>query len=75
MEYRLNKNKDATLQPPQKPPRIMLFIPANNSATGFLKVLNDSYQRGIIFETEGDTVSKTFKTEYGDFSDSFRKAF
>lgn len=53
----------------------MLFIPANNSATGFLKVLNDSYQRGIIFETEGDTVSKTFKTEYGDFSDSFRKAF
>lgn len=75
LEYNSNKNTDHTIEKPQKPPQKMLFIPANNSATGFLEILSDSDSRGIIFETEGDTLSKAFKSDYGDFSDGFRNAF
>lgn len=61
--FNSNKNKDHDAEKPQKPPQKMLFIPANNSATGFLEILNDSDKRGIIFETEGDTLSKAFKSD------------
>ena len=74
-EYSANKGKDANTEKPQKPPQKMLFIPANNSATGFLEILGDSDKRGLIFETEGDTLAKAFKSDYGDFSDGFRNAF
>ena len=74
-EYNSNKNKDSTTGKPQKSPQKMLFIPANNSATGFLEILGDSDKRGLIFETEGDTLAKAFKSDYGDFSDGFRNAF
>ncbi len=74
-EYNANKGKDASTEKPQKPPQKMLFIPANNSATGFLEILGDSDKRGLIFETEGDTLAKAFKSDYGDFSDGFRNAF
>lgn len=74
-EYNTNKGKDANTEKPQKPPQKMLFIPANNSATGFLEILGDSDKRGLIFETEGDTLAKAFKSDYGDFSDGFRNAF
>jgi len=74
-EYNANKGKDANTEKPQKPPQKMLFIPANNSATGFLEILGDSNKRGLIFETEGDTLAKAFKSDYGDFSDGFRNAF
>jgi hypothetical protein len=53
----------------------MLFFPGNNSAAGFLKLLHDSYKRGIIFETEGDVLSTSFKMDYGDYSAGFRNAF
>jgi hypothetical protein len=74
-DYNTNKSKDSNTEKPQKPPQKMLFIPANNSATGFLEILGDSDKRGLIFETEGDTLAKAFKSDYGDFSDSFRNAF
>ena len=47
-EYNANKGKDANTEKPQKPPQKMLFIPANNSATGFLEILGDSDKRGHI---------------------------
>ncbi len=74
-DYNANKGKDANTEKPQKPPQKMLFIPANNSATGFLEILGDSDKRGLIFETEGDTLAKAFESDYGDFSDGFRNAF
>ena len=74
-EYNANKGKDANTEKPQKQTKKMLFIPANNSATGFLEILGDSDKRGLIFETEGDTLAKAFKSDYGDFSDGFRNAF
>lgn len=60
---------------PVPPPELMLFIPANNSATGFFQLLNDNGGKGMIFETEGDTIAGAFKSDYGNYSDGFRKAF
>lgn len=74
-EYNTNKGKDRTFEKPQTPPQKMLFIPANNSSTGFFELLNDSDGRGIIFETEADTLSKSFNSEHGNFSDGLRNAF
>lgn len=74
-EYNINKAKDSSVEKPQNPPQKMLFIPANNSSTGFFELLNDSEGRGIIFETEADTLSKSFKSEHGNFSDGLRNSF
>lgn len=62
-------------EPPQEPPLQTLFIPANSSATSVYQVLNDNSGVGLMFETEGDTLANTFKTDYGNYSDGFRKAF
>jgi hypothetical protein len=68
------RNKDGS-EPPQKPPRRVLFIPANTSSTKFYKTLKDNGETGIMFETEGDTLVNAFKSDYGNYSDGFRKAF
>jgi hypothetical protein len=73
--YHSNKDKNSSIEKPQAPPQKMLFIPANNSSTGFFELLNDSDGRGIIFETEADTLSKSFKSEHGNFGDGLRNAF
>lgn len=71
-EKKKSNNKDADIEAPKQR---TLIIPANTSCTGFYQLLNDNDGQGIIFETEGDTLTKTFKTDYGDYSDGFRKGF
>ncbi len=71
-EYALDKKNN---EPPQEPPIKTLLIPANSSATSVYQVLNDNQGVGLMFETEGDTLANTFKSDYGNFSDGFRKAF
>lgn len=73
-EYTMTKDK-TDMERPQEPPLRMLIIPANNSATGLFQILNDNKGIGLIFETEGDTLAQTFKSEHGNYSDGFRKAF
>ncbi len=74
-EYQSKKSKDKSLTKPIKPREQMLFIPANSSATGTFELLDQNDGSGLIFETEGDTLAQTFKTEYGNYSDGFRNAF
>ena len=74
-EYGEQKGKKNAAERPRKPPELMLFIPANSSTTGFFQLLFDNHGKGLVFETEGDTLSLTFKTDYGNYSDGFRKAF
>lgn len=74
-EYNAKKGKEEGIEKPAKPPEKMLFIPANNSSTGVYQLLGDSDGRGLIFETEGDTLAHAFKSDYGNYSDGFRKAF
>ncbi len=73
--YNASKGKDCSVEKPTKPPQKMLFIPANNSSTGFFELLNDNDGRGLIFETEGDTMAQSFKNDYGNYSEGFRGAF
>lgn len=69
------KNKDSSIEKPTKPPEKMLFIPANNSNTGVFQLLGENEGRGLMFETEGDTLAQAFKSDHGNYSDGFRKAF
>lgn len=71
----VHDKKDSDSEKPQEPPLKTLFIPANSSSTAVYQVLNDNKGIGLIFETEGDTLANTFKSDYGNFSDGFRKAF
>lgn len=52
-----------------------LFIPANNSSTGAIELLGENDGEGLIFETEGDTMANAFKSDFGNYSDTFRKGF
>jgi hypothetical protein len=74
-QFKGKKAKDKNLEKPTKPLEKMLFIPANNSASGAYQLLAENDGVGLIFETEGDTLSLAFKTDYGNYSDGFRKAF
>lgn len=74
-QYYQQVKKDPNLQKPIEPKEQMLFLPANNSSTGIFQLLDDCNGKGLIFETEGDTLALIFKTDYGNYSDGFRKAF
>ena len=71
-EYVLDKKNR---EPPVEPPIRTLLIPANSSSTSVYQVLNDNNGVGLILETEGETLANSFKSDYGNFSDGFRKAF
>ena len=73
--FNSKKGKDEGAEKPARIPEKMLFIPANNSSTGAYQLLSDSDGKGLIFETEGDTLAQAFKSEHGNYSDGFRKAF
>lgn len=71
-----NSGKRSVL--PDKPDpaqETMLFLPANNSKSGLYQLLEDNKGKGIIFESEGDTLADALKQDYGNFSDTMRKAF
>ena len=52
-----------------------LFIPANASATAVYEALSENMGMGLIFESEADTLTSTFRREGGQFSEGLRKAF
>lgn len=73
-----NRSKDAYSEPPtkpSKPPILMLFIPANNSKSGVYQLLSENEEKGIIFESEGDTLADAISQDYGNFSDTLRQGF
>jgi len=70
----LSKKEKANTTSPVKPLITLLRVPANCSATSFAEAMADNGNM-LMFETEGDTVVNTFKSDYGNYSDNFRKAF
>ena len=70
-----NSRKTPGIPKPDPPIKNMLFIPANSSATSVYQILGESHERGLIFETEGDTLAQSFTSDFGNYSDGFRKAF
>ena len=70
----LGKEKQ-TVPPPERPVNRMFLIPGNNTGTGILQNIIDNDGRGLIFESEADTVSTAIGTDFGHWSDTLRKAF
>ena len=66
-----DEDNDALL----KPIRNSFFIPANNSVSKVYEMLGANKRFGLIFETEGDTLTGALKAEWGNFSDVIRKCF
>ncbi|MFA6400269.1 MAG: DUF3987 domain-containing protein [Salinivirgaceae bacterium] len=71
----LTRNQRQDVEKPKEPKRNMFFIPANSSSSAFIQALSDNNFKGILFETEADTLAGTLKQEWGNFSDVLRKAF
>jgi len=66
------QNKE--VEPPH-PGNKMVFIPADNSKSGLLQLLHENDGKGIVFESEGDTLADAVKADYGGYSDILRKSF
>lgn len=60
---------------PTPPPHLKLYIPANTTKTAVMQLLKENDGRGVIFETEGDTLADMLRQDYGNFSDVLRKAY
>lgn len=76
--YKMLKGK-GKLEPGQElpmPPKFkVVYIPANTSNAKIMQHLDWNDGRGIICETEADTLGQTFKNEWGSYSDMLRKSF
>lgn len=57
------------------PPQFSFFLPANSSAAALLKTLSDNDGNGLMWEAELDTITRSFKSDYGNFSDAMRTNF
>ena len=53
----------------------VVYIPANTSNAKVIQHLDCNDGKGIICETEADTLGQTFKNEWGSYSDMLRKSF
>lgn len=74
--YRRADSKDRKgIIKPEDPGKQMLFLSTNLGTVSFLQALYNSNSRGILFETEADTLQSTPRKEWGPFSDILRKAF
>ena len=60
---------------PMAPKFKVVFIPANTSNAKIIQHLDCNDGKGIICETEADTLGQTFKNEWGSYSDMMRKSF
>lgn len=65
----------AKAEAPEKPVNKMFLISGNNTGTGILQNIMDSDGTGLILETEADTISTAIGSDYGNWSDTLRKAF
>lgn len=67
-------NKKERGPEPQKPAYHDPFVPGNSSSSAIYHTLNDNGGWGMIFETEADTVTSMLESDYGNYSDTLRKA-
>ena len=76
--YKMLKGKgkaDLNQEMPMPPKFKVVFIPANTSNAKIMQHLDWNDGRGIICETEADTLGQTFKNDWGSYSDMLRKSF
>lgn len=69
-----DKKKTGIIKP-KKPAQKMLILPGDTSATAVIQIMHDNDGTALIFETEGDTLATSFKSDYGNYSTNFRNSF
>ena len=69
------RSKSERGTPPQQPPQLMLYVPANCTHTAVLQTLVENDGQLLLFATEADELSDSFKSEHGDYSVTLRRAF
>lgn len=74
-EYRKKKKDAKNDESIEMPHERMFLISGNNSGTGIMQNVIDNNGRGLVFETEADTVSTSIGSDYGHWSDILRRAF
>jgi hypothetical protein len=60
---------------PQAPKFKVVYIPASTSNAKIIQHLEWNEGKGIICETEADTMGQAFKNDWGSYSDLLRKSF
>ncbi|MEZ5029850.1 MAG: DUF3987 domain-containing protein [Saprospiraceae bacterium] len=65
----------ACITPPPKAEFNLLFIPGNCSHMAMMDELQKNQGKGLIFETEADTLTSTLAHEWGNYSDVLRKSY
>ena len=74
MHEQMGKAK-TDVETPQMPANKMFLISGDNSSTGIAQNVIDSDGRGIIIETEADTLSAALGADYGRWSHMLRNFF
>ncbi len=69
------KNKAGRGPAPKEPPYTDPFLPGNSSASAMYRAMDANGGWGIIFETEADTISNMLESDFGNFSDFWRKGY
>ena len=76
--YKMLKAKgklDEGQEMPQAPKFKVVFVPASTSNAKIIQHLECNEGKGIICETEADTMGQAFKNDWGSYSDLLRKSF
>jgi Protein of unknown function (DUF3987)/VirE N-terminal domain len=74
-EYQQGDGEGEKNAPPRKPVLKKFYIPANSSSITVIESMEANQNFGVLFDTEADTLSQTNKNDWGNFSDTVRKAF
>lgn len=74
LKYRKKGDTEELIEP-KAPNFNVLYIPANTSNAKVMWHLQQNDGKGVICETEADTMGNVFKQEWGGYSDMLRKAF
>lgn len=59
----------------EKPKKESVFVSANASIAALLKQLHNNKGRGIMLETEADSLNDVMKNQWGNLSDVLRRCF
>jgi hypothetical protein len=74
-KYEKGKADNLEIRKPEKPVQKAILIPGDSSDALLKEILGNNKNFGLLFETEANILSGTFKKEWGDYSTTLRQAF
>lgn len=68
-------NNQESIERPSRPKFELFYLPANTSSSKLYHHLSENSGKGVICETEADTLGIMFKKDWSSYSDLLRKSF